>query len=145
MSALHRFLTYVQLEDDGELSAPMLVFYVAFVVSMICMLKALPVPVAVLIAFGVGTVGQTLSEGAKVFAQRQASRHENEQAIAATTADATVAVAKVHTDADVMKDKMEALAEQVSLLATPERVQALKMMAQQGKVTPRQAQQIDRL
>ena len=145
MNRLHRFLTYVQLEDAGELSAPMLVFYVAFVVSMVCMLKALPVPVAVLIAFGVGTVGQTLAEGAKIMRDRQIARHENEQAIAVTTADATVAVAKVHTDAEDMKESIGKLAEQVALLATPERVQALKTMAFNKQVTPSQAARIDRL
>ncbi len=145
MTRLHRFLTYVQLEDAGELSAPMLVFYVAFAVSMVCMLKGLSVPVSVLIAFGVGTVGQTLAEGAKVLSERQLARHANEQAIAVTTADATVAVAKVHTDADDMKDKIQALAEQVALLATPERVQALKTMAFNKQVTPKEAARIDRL
>jgi hypothetical protein len=145
MNRLHKFLTYVQLEDAGELSAPMLVFYVAFAVSMVCMLKGLAVPTAVLIAFGVGTVGQTLAEGAKVVQQRQLAKHENEQAIAVTAADATVAVAKVHTDAEDMKAAIAKLAEQVALLATPERVQALKTMAYNKQVTPKEAARIDRL
>ena len=149
MNALHRLLTYIQLEDEGELSAPMLTFYVSFVVAMFCMLKGMPVPVAVLLTFGVGTVGQTLAEGAKVMAQRQAERHANEQAIAQTAADATIAVAKVSTDADAHADRVEKLAEQVQLLATPERVAAAKTIAQQlvaqGKMTQKQGQQIDRL
>ena len=145
MNVFHRVMTYVQLEDSGELSAPMLTFYVSFVVAMLCMLKGLPVPVAVLITFGVGTVGQTLAEGAKVMATRLAERHANEQALASTAAETTVAVAKVHTDADATKDAVGKLAEQVALLATPERTQVLRQMAQDGRVTPKQAQQIDRL
>jgi hypothetical protein len=145
MNRLHRFLTYVQLEDSGELSPPMLVFYVAFAISMIAILKGLSVPMSVLLAFGVGAVGQTLSEGTKVLADRQAALHAHEQAMATTAAEATVAVAKVSTDADAHAERVEKLAEQVSLLASPERVGALKAMADANKLTPRQVQQIDRL
>lgn len=145
MNAFHRFLTYIQLEDEGELSAPMLTFYLSFAVAMFCMLKGLPVPVAVLLTFGVGTVGQTLAEGAKVLTQRQLQRHANEQAIAETAAQATIAVAKVQTDAEAHAERVEKLAEQVSLLASPERLGALKAMSDAGKLTPKQVSQIDRL
>jgi Sec-independent protein translocase protein TatA len=95
------------------------------------------------VAAGVVVLGFGFKKLAEYVLAYQANLHAHKEAVAQVKADATVEVTKVRHDAEKLGVQVARLAEQVALLATPERVAAVKTMNQNA--SPGLKNKIDRL
>lgn len=118
-----RLLAWLRIEDEhGVLSLTT----VGFVAGVVCLLSGKQVSLTELAAFTVGLGAYHAKKRQQHQQTVAAMEGAHEHAIAQQQQAHAVALAEKTADAKTLRERVEALAEQVKLLATPEQMQKLR-------------------